>query len=83
MWKKLNETMLKHRFPKPNFKGFIADSTQANWNIIRIIYGWRDPFVTMVDKERTCLFHQIQSFDKHTKQMVKPKLQDEHKALYH
>jgi hypothetical protein len=26
MWTKLNETMLKHEFPKPNFKGFMADS---------------------------------------------------------
>ncbi len=30
MWTKLNETMLKHKFPKPNFKGFMADNTQAN-----------------------------------------------------
>jgi hypothetical protein len=26
--------MLKHGFPKPNFKGFIHDSVQANWNAI-------------------------------------------------
>jgi hypothetical protein len=26
MWAKLNETMLKHRFPKLNFKGFMANS---------------------------------------------------------
>ncbi len=26
MWTKLNETILKHGFPKPNFKGFMADS---------------------------------------------------------
>jgi hypothetical protein len=26
MWTKLNETMLKHEFPKPSFKGFMADS---------------------------------------------------------
>jgi len=25
MWTKLNEMMLKHEFPKPNFKGFMAD----------------------------------------------------------
>ncbi len=27
MWTKFNETMLKQRFPKPNFKGFMADNT--------------------------------------------------------
>jgi hypothetical protein len=26
MWKKLNETMMKHGFLKPNFKGFMADN---------------------------------------------------------
>jgi hypothetical protein len=30
MWIKLNDTMLKHGFPKLNFKGFMADNTQAN-----------------------------------------------------
>jgi hypothetical protein len=28
MWKKLNDTMVKHRFPKPNFKGFMANSAK-------------------------------------------------------
>jgi hypothetical protein len=26
MWTKFNETMLKHEFPKPNFKGFMTDN---------------------------------------------------------
>jgi hypothetical protein len=30
MWIKYNETMLKNRFPKLNFKGFMDDSAQAN-----------------------------------------------------
>jgi len=30
MWTKLNETMLKNGFPKPKFKGFMANNTQAN-----------------------------------------------------
>jgi len=57
MWTKLNETMLKHRFPKPNFKEFMVDSAQANWNVVRIIYGFRDPSIRMVHKEHTHLFH--------------------------
>ncbi len=30
MWTKLNETMLKHKFPKSNFKEFMVNSAQAN-----------------------------------------------------
>jgi hypothetical protein len=57
MSKKLHDTMLKNRFPKPNFKGLMVDNAQANWNIIIIIYGSRDFYVRMVDKEHICLFH--------------------------
>jgi hypothetical protein len=32
---------------KPNYKGFMVDNTQANWNIVRIVYGFEDPFVKM------------------------------------
>jgi hypothetical protein len=71
MWTKLIEMMLKHRFPKPNFKEFMVDNAQANWNVIKIVYGLRDPYVRMVDKEHTYLFHWIESFNKHTEQMIK------------
>jgi hypothetical protein len=57
MWTKLNEMMMKYGFLKPNFKGFMADGAQANWNMVIIIYGSGDPYVKMVDKERTYLFH--------------------------
>jgi len=57
MWTKLNEMMLKHGFPKPNFKGFMADNAQANWNMVKIVNGSKDPSVMMVDKECSCLFH--------------------------
>jgi hypothetical protein len=57
MWTKLIEMMLKHMFSKPNFKGFMVDNAQANWNFIKIVYGSRDPFIKMVNKECTCLFH--------------------------
>ncbi len=42
MWTKFNETMLKHKFPKSNFKGCMANITQANCNIIRFFYGYWD-----------------------------------------
>ncbi len=57
MWKKNNEIMLKHGFPKPNFKGFMANSAQTNQNTIKIVYGLGDRSIKMVDKERTCVFH--------------------------
>jgi hypothetical protein len=43
MWKKLNETMLKIRFPKLNFKGIMADSTQC-----------RNPSFGLATKARGC-----------------------------
>jgi hypothetical protein len=45
--------MLKHGFPKPNFKEFMAGSAQVNWNAVKIVYGSRDPYVRVVDKEHT------------------------------
>ncbi len=32
----------------------------------------------MVDKECTCLFHLTQSFNRHTNQLIKLELQDQH-----
>jgi hypothetical protein len=71
MWKKLNETMLKHMLTKPNFKGFMVENKQANWNSVKIVYGSKDPFVMMVDKECIFLFHWIRLFNKHIKQLIK------------
>jgi hypothetical protein len=41
MWTKLR-TMFKHRYVEPNFKGFMADSAQANWNVVTIVYNSSD-----------------------------------------
>jgi hypothetical protein len=30
LWKNLNDVMARHGIPKPKFKGFMADSAQAN-----------------------------------------------------
>jgi hypothetical protein len=35
--------MVKNDVPNVNFKGFMADSAQANWNAVRAIYGDGDP----------------------------------------
>jgi hypothetical protein len=49
--------MLKYDVDEIVFKGFMAHNAQANWNVIRIIYGAGDPTVKMVNKDRTSFFH--------------------------
>jgi hypothetical protein len=34
--------MLTKGVPNPNFKGFMAGSAQANWNVVQIVYGCGD-----------------------------------------
>jgi hypothetical protein len=75
--------MQKHDFSKLNFKGLMSDRVKVSWNVVRIVYGSRDPFVRMIDKECTCLFHWIQSLDKHTKQMIKLEFQNQHIFFSH
>jgi hypothetical protein len=81
IWKNLNALMAQHGRNKVNFKGFIADSAQANWNVVRIIYGSGDASEKMVDRERTCLFHWTQSLEKHTKADIRQDLQYQHRIL--
>jgi hypothetical protein len=52
--------MLMKGVSNQNFKGFMADNVQANWNVIQIMYG-SEP---MVNKERMCYFHWIQFMDR-------------------
>jgi hypothetical protein len=73
--------MARHGIPYPTFKGFMADSAQTNWNVVRIVYGSKDPKIPMQGRERTCFFHWKQSRDKHTISYIKHELQDQHKHL--
>ncbi len=59
MWAKLNQVMLRFGLANPNFKRFMVDSAHANWNVVCIVYNFKDASVTMVDKERFYLFHWI------------------------
>jgi hypothetical protein len=34
MWWKLNKVMVRNCVSNPNFRGFMVDITQANWNAI-------------------------------------------------
>jgi hypothetical protein len=65
---KLNKVMLKKCVFNLNFKGFMVDNVQANWNTVWIMYGSGDPNESKVNKKWTCYFHYIQCMDKHTKQ---------------
>jgi hypothetical protein len=51
--------MLKYGVVGTKFKGFMVDIAQANWNVVRIVYGFVDPTMEMVNKERSCFFHWI------------------------
>ena len=59
----------------------MADSAQANWNAVRIVYGDGNPASPLVNRERTCLFHWTQSMEKHTKADIRSDLQDQHRRL--
>ncbi len=66
-WQKLNKVMVKNGVHNPNFKGFMANIVQVNWNAVWIVYGSGDPNELMVDRKWTCFFHWSQSLDIHTK----------------
>jgi hypothetical protein len=51
--------MLRFGLANPNLKGFMADSAKANWNVVCIVYSFRNAFVKMDDKEQTYMFNWI------------------------
>jgi len=80
-WRNLNHVMARHGIPEPQFQGFMADSAQANWNAMRIVYGSGDPSIPMEGQERTCYFHWMQSLETRTKKYIVHELQDQHMVL--
>jgi hypothetical protein len=81
LWKNLNDVIEKHGILESKLKGFMADSAQANWNAVRVIYGSGDATISMKDQERTCLFHWSQSLEKHTKADICTDLQHQYRQL--
>ena len=71
--------MAKHGIPEPKLKGFMANSTQANRNAIRVIYSSGDATIPIKDQEKICLFHSTQSLEKHTIADICADLQDQHR----
>jgi len=81
LWKKLNAFVERKGLGTLAFKGFMANSAQANWNVICIVYGTRNLIVKMVDKKQTYFFHRTEPLDRHTKQLIILEFHDQHKAL--
>ena len=81
MWRSMLLVLDQHGVKNVNFKGFMADSAQANFNAVRKIFGSGDKNVPMDGKERTCQFHWSMALDRHTKQLIKPELQARHIEL--
>ena len=65
----------KNGMSNVNFKGFMCNSAQINFNVVRILFGSGDPTVPMENKERTCQFHWRMSLECHTKQLIRLDLQ--------
>jgi len=57
MWRLLNVVMKRNGIENTNFNGFMADNAQANWNVVRIVYGSGNPKEEMDNRKRTYLLH--------------------------
>jgi hypothetical protein len=66
-----------------NFKGFMVNNAQTNWNSMWTMYNFGDPSEPMVDREQIYFFHYSQSImNWHTKQQIKLyKNANQHKEL--
>ena len=80
-WTQLNTVMRENGVDTVNFKGFMADSAQANWNAVRKVYGSGDPRVCMEGREHTCLFHWMLCLQRATTKNIKLEFHDQHKEL--
>ncbi len=58
-WRKLNAIIFKKRLGMPIFKGFMANSAQANKNVILVIDGIGDPIIKIF------FFYKTQFLNKH------------------
>jgi hypothetical protein len=70
--------MAKHGILEPKFKRFMVDNTQANCNVVKVIYGSSDATIPMKEQEKIWFFHWTQSLEKHTKVNIHVELQDQH-----
>jgi hypothetical protein len=80
-WENLNSVMEDNGHPKPNFKGFMADSAGANWHAVRKVYGNGNVNDKMEGRERTCLFHWTKCLERVTIAHIKPEYQEQMRSL--
>ncbi len=60
MWRAFIKVMKAKGVRMLEFKGFMANSVQANWNVVHIVFGpSRDLFQPLHNKKKTCLFHWV------------------------
>jgi hypothetical protein len=59
----------------------MVDNVQVNWNVVRKTYGDYDPSLSIVGRERTCLFYWFASLEKVTQNYINPSLQFQHNQL--
>jgi hypothetical protein len=71
LWLSMIDILEKYGVQNANFKGFMCDSAQANFNAIRTIFGFGIPSEPMENMERTCQFHWRMSLEQHTKQLIR------------
>jgi hypothetical protein len=57
MWNALGKVMKEHGVQNVNFKGFMVDCAQANFNAIKTLFGSGDPNLLMENQECSCLYH--------------------------
>lgn len=55
LWEHINFVMPDNGVPNVNFKGFMEDSAQANYNVVKKIYGDGEPTLSMIKDECPCL----------------------------
>lgn len=67
--------------PKPNFHGFMANATSANYNATHKVYGG-DPNVPLEGKEHTCFYNWEESLWIHIEILIFLAFQDDHVDLY-
>jgi len=72
--------MERYGLANPNFKGFMAHSAMANWNVVRIVYSNGSVDEIMENRKRTCLLHWSISLHKHTQKYIKGTFQ-QHMSL--
>ncbi len=84
MWSSLTRLVKKVGIiENVNFKGFMANNAQTNFNAMMRMFGFGDPTIPMVGRKHICLMHWVWSMEVHIRHLIKVDLLKEHKRLCH